>query len=659
MNQYTTAPCGSIFRAVLALALASSCAYAHSATPTATPAAPEVELAPVTVSAHDGVVVPYDRTGVSVAVLDVEQLKTEGIYTLSEALTTTPGVYVLPGGGKGQRGNVSDIVIRGMSSQKYVMPMMDGMRLGGGLSGSNGLIVNSFVSRAPLFGLGALELVRGAEGAVYGSGAMSGVLYMDTPEGKGDPSLSLFNEYGSFDSYTGNATAQGRVKDTAFFVSSTYGRTNNDVRFADGSKPQVKHAGKHENWSQAVRLDQFINERNQLTLTYRREDASYRNYTPASEWSPAEVTPYEFSTNLVTLRMQSRVSEQYTVGIMAGYFGSSTDFGSGYVQDLDNVQVEWRNAYKWNDIHKTGGGFAWTRTDFTTKSYGEKQSDGSSLDNVLSLFAEHAVEPVRNWNNTLALRLDRSSVYDALFTLRASTNYKFNRERTRVFASAGRGYAAPSSFQRSEVEYHSGWGIYHGNPHLHCETNWSVDFGAEHEVAKDHFMSATLFWVRTEDGITTATSDGYNYSYVNASGHWTTQGAELALRGTWEKNWNTGYTLSYTLAQPKNSDDSQISGSARQVWAADVHTSPLKGLTTGVGLAAAVGRRGYIGSRLDNYVTLRWYANYVVDEHLSFHLRVENLTNQKFALDEDWTGAAANTWINPGTAVYAGCTVSF
>lgn len=662
MKTYMIAPTGSICRAVLALALAGSCAFAQSVSPS--PALQEVELAPVTVSAHDGVAVPYDCTGVSVSVLDVELLKKEGVYSLSEALTTVPGVYVLPGGGKFQRGNVSDVVIRGMSSQKYVMPMMDGMRLGGGMSSSNGLIVNGFVSRAPIFGLGTLELVRGAQGSVYGSGAMSGVLFMETPEGKGDPSLSLFNEYGSFDSYTANATAQGRVRNTAFFVSSTYERTNNNPRFADGGKPSLKHAGKHENYSQAVRLDQYVNTRNQFTLTYRREDSAYRSYSPASAWGAASVTPYEFTTDLVTLRWQSHVSDPFSTGLMVGYFGSSSDLGSGYVQDLDNIQLEWRNSYKWNDRHKTTGGLAWARTDFTTKSGSVKQSDSSSLDSVLSLFAEHSVQPVKNWNNTLALRLDESNVYAALFTLRASSNFKFNRERSRLFASAGRGYSAPSSFQRSRLEYDSGWGVYHGNPNLHCETNWSADLGAEHEVAKDHFLSATLFWIRTEDGIkaspvTDPESWRTDYFFTNAPGHWTTQGVELALRGTWEKSCNTGYTLSYTLAQPKEADGSQVAGSARQVWAADVHTSPVKGLTTGLGLSAAVGRRGYIGSRLDNFLTLRWYANYQVNERLSFHLRVENLTNQKFELDEDWTGSPANTWINPGTAVYAGCTVKF
>ena len=652
---------------MLALALAGSCAHAqshHQTPPASADAVPETELAPVTVSAHEGIAVPYDATGVSVSILDPEELKKEGVYSVTEALTTVPGTYVLPGGGAYQRGNTSDLVIRGMSSQKYVLSMMDGMRLDG--LGQAGLMTSNVLARTPLFGLGALELVRGAEGAVYGGGAMSGVLFMETPEGKGEPSASLFNEYGSFDSYTGNLTAQGSVKDTSFFLSSTYERTNNDFSYLDGSGPALKHAGKYENWSQALRLDRVINKRNRVTFTYRRSDSAYRNYTPPS-YSDAENSRYEFRTNLVTAKYVGEITDKWTSSLMFGYYGSDTTFGARGTsswgtsyQELDNVQLEWRNLYKWNEKNKTTAGLGWVRTDFGSISGGQEDPSSGNLDSVLSVFAEHSVEPVKGWTNTIAARLDSSNAFDELLTLRAGTNYKFNRERTRVFATLGRGYAAPSSFQRSSATYDAGYAFYHGNPNLDCETDWTVDFGLEQQWMKDQFLSATLFWTRAENAIGTDSSDDPHYYYVNREGHQTYQGIELAARGTFEHYWNTGYKLACTLTQPKSSDDRQVTNSARQVWSADVHTSPMERLTTGIGLVAAAGRRGLDeDTRLDNYVVLRWYANYEVNDHLSVHVRVENLTNEKFVLSQGGWNTPSDTMINPGTAVYAGCTVKF
>ncbi len=650
---------------MLALALAGSCAHAqshHQTPPASADAMPETELAPVTVSAHEGIAVPYDATGVSVSILDPEKLKKEGVYSVTEALTTVPGSYVLPGGGAYQRGNISDLVIRGMSSQKYVLSMMDGMRLDG--MNSDGLVTNGFISRSPIFGMGTMELLRGAEGAVYGGGAMSGVLFMETPEGKGKPSASLFNEYGSFDSYTGNLTAQGRSGKTAYFLASTYEHTNNDVKYADGSKPALKHPARFLNWSQALRFDHYLNEKNKLTFTYRREDTSCRNYSLASSYGSASNSIYTFRTNLITAKYQGEITDKWTTSLMMGYYDSDKTIGargsssSPWIYELDNVQIEWRNLYRWNEKNRTTAGLAWTRTDFDTVNGDQEQKNNGNLDSVLSVFAEHSVEPVKGWTNTIAARLDSSNAFDELLTLRSGTNYKFNRERTRVFATLGRGYAAPSAFQRSSSLFKDSYGsTYRGNPDLECETNWSADFGVEQQMAKNHFASATLFWVHTEDAIGTARdSEGVNV-YQNMSGHQTFEGVELALRGTFEKKWNTGYKLACTLTQPKSSDDKQVANSARQVWSADVHTSPVEKLTTGIGLAAACRRIGYDHANLDNYLILRWYVNYEINDHLNVHLRVENLTNQKYVLDSGYP--IEKSMLNTGTAVYGGCTVKF
>ncbi len=657
MMNKAIAPLRGASRVVLAIAMAGGCAFAQ-----AEPAAevPEVELAPVTVSAHDGVAVPYDQTGVSVSVLDVEQLKKEGMFSLSEALTTVPGIYVMPGGGS-QRGNTSDVAIRGMSSGQNLLPMMDGMRLFTSSGGCN--FTPNIVGRSDLFSMGTVELLRGAQGAAYGAGAMGGVLYMETPEGKGEPSLTLFNEAGSFDSYTGNAVAQGRVDDFSYFVSATYSRTNNDMEYADNRPVTHPHAGKAESWQEAIRLDYRPHEDDQLTLTYRREDSEYRNLG-ADYGYGVTCDLYNFRSNLLTAKYQAKLSDKLTSSLMAGYYGTNYTFhsdmyGNTYPQ-VRNVQIEWRNAYKWNEQHTTTAGFAWNRSKLDSPTTASKSSSYDSLDNTYAFFAEHNYSPAKGWDNSLALRWDQSSVFDGLATFRAASSYKFNEEKTRAFGSVGMGYKAPYQLQRGGV-YQGGWTSYKGNPDLDCSKDISVDFGVEHQFARNHYASATLFWSRVTDGITEVASDepGYN-TFINDSSHWTIQGIELALRGTWEKRWNTGYRLAYTYTQPKTADDSQIAQTSRQTISADIHTSPVEGLETGFGFVAASGRNDYAGNRLDNYYSLRWYANYAVNENLSLHLRVENLTDQKFIMSSN---AGSNGWggslINSGAAVYGGCTLRF
>ncbi|MBO5683400.1 MAG: Plug domain-containing protein, partial [Akkermansia sp.] len=192
----------------------------------ASTAAEEVstELPAITVSAHAINAIAHDSTGVSVTVLDIDELKQEGIYNTAEAMTTVPGVYSLSGGGENQRGNICNIVIRGLSSGDSYMPMMDGMRLSG-ISGS-GIQGNNVMARTNLFDLGTMEILRGAQGATHGGSSMAGVIYMETPRGSAEkPEVSLFNEAGSHDSYTGNVTTQGEQDNLAWFLSSTYEHT--------------------------------------------------------------------------------------------------------------------------------------------------------------------------------------------------------------------------------------------------------------------------------------------------------------------------------------------------------------------------------------------------------------------------------------------------
>ncbi len=676
MTNKTAAPFKGASRVVLAIAMAGCCAFAQSApapqaTATTDPAAaaspaaaePETALAPVTVSAQAGLAVPYDQTGVSVSVVDIPELKKEGITTLNNALLTVSGVAVTPDGDD-QRGNVGSIAIRGMNSGQYTLPMIDGMRL---YSFSNGVnITPNVVGRTDLFSLGTLEVLRGAQGAVYGPGAVGGVLYMETPEGQGKPSLTIFNEYGSGDSYTGNIVAQGQVKKLSFYVSATYTRTNNDIEFADGRKITAKHAGHYEGWNEAIRLDYAINDNNKLTLTYRREDAEYKYFSTDYGYG-SYLNDYEFCSNLLTAKYQTKLTDRYSSSLMAGYYGVDNMYGHGYNYNLRNVQIEWRNNFQWNDKNVTTAGFAWNRSDYRclVKEYDMDMND--SLDNTYGFFAEHTYRPTKHWDNSVALRWDQSSIYDGQFSFRAATNYRFNRDRTRAYASVGSGYKTPSALQRDGV-YQSVYGYtYRGNGDLDCEHNISVDFGLEQQIAPNHYVSATFFWTRIEDGI------GYDYThpdYVtwkNASGHWTSQGVELAIHGTWEKRWNTGYRLGFTYTQPKTSDDVQIASTARQVWSGDIHTSPFKGLTTGIGFLAVTGRNDYNSYRLDDYYTLRWYANYEVNEHLSFHIRVENLTDQKFISESNgginyWTyetGDFAGSIIGAGVSVFGGCTIKF
>ena len=618
----------------------------------------ETELPPITVSAHGDAEIPYDQTGVSVELLDVKELKEESIYTVSEALTTVPGVYVLPGGGSNQKGNVSQMVIRGMSSDANTSTMIDGMRLCS--NGGDTVMTSNIVGRTDLFSVGTFEVLKGSQGAAYGGGAIGGVLFMETPEGEGDPSLSIFNEAGSFDSYTTNATAQGKTEKLAWFLSSTYTRSDNDMQLANGTVSSQRNGFESEIFSEAMRVDLYPSEKQQLTFTFRREDSEF-GYDSMDPYWPS-YNNYRFRSNLATAKWQAELTEKYKTSLMAGYYSFDSKLAEDYLQDMRNFQMEWRNSYKWNKKHLTTAGLAWNRNDYDCHSGGTADNQYKNLENIYAAFAEHHFSPTEEWNSSLAMRLEHSSVHDQLASLRAATSYCFNEKKTRVYASAGTGYRAPSSFQRSTAVYNSPYGPYVGNPNLDCEESYSFDVGIEHEWTKNHSISLTFFNEHRDNAIASVWDNSTAATtYVNANGHYSIVGTEVALKGKWDNSWKPGYKLAWTYTVPKTADDRQIPSSCRQTWVADIHVSPVEGLTTGFGLSAAVGRSHYATtpySHLDNYYNLRWYIQYKVNDNLTLHAAVENLTNQKYVTEGHYMDPNYS-FISAGTAIHAGCTIKF
>ncbi len=656
-----TTPQGGVTRAVLAIAMAANYAFAQAPTPapaadttatqgeaTAPPSGELTELPPITVSANDGIATPLDSTGVSVSVLDPAELRKEGVYTLSEALTRVPGVYVMPGGGLEGRGNTNKMVTRGMNSSQNTLPVLDGMRL---FNASDiGNISPNLIGALNTFDLGGLEVLRGSQAAVYGGGNMGGVLYMTTPKGQGEPSYSLFTELGSFDSVTSNARAQGQLGKLSYFVSATYERTDNDLRYADGSPMPSADAGAYEAWNEALRLDYQVNDNNSISLTYRRSDSDFTN---------AFGGVYENQSNLITGTWKSVISSKYSTKLMLGYHGADLDLAD-YYSHYDNVQLDWSNDYKWNDQHSSSFGLSWNRNDgeVTGSAAYPGNADQKGLESVVGARLGHSFTPADNWENSVALRLDNSNIFDTHASFRAASNYRFNQERTRVFGSVSSGYVSPTSFERSNGSFTTSWGeVYQGNPDLDVSTSVSVDLGVEQNIADKHKVSATLFWSQIYDGIEKTEYPQIPTTFYNSDEVWTMQGVEIALKGTFNTQWETNYSLSWTLTQPKTGADKQIADTARQIWSADINTKPIEKLTVGMGLSGAVGRTDYNGNRIDNYAVLRAYANYQVNEQIQLHLRLENLT------DEDYVTSPGGGWspdiLGTGIGLYGGFSISF
>jgi len=154
----------------------------------------------------DQQLITASRTGhspVSIAsssLITRDEIERQQAGSVPELLQRLAGVSVTSNGGRGKKTSVS---IRG-SSEKHVLVLIDGVRVGSATTGSAAL------QNIPIEQIERIEIVRGPRSSLYGSEAMGGVIQIFTRRGGAEGFKPYFSVgAGSRSSYSGSAGVAG------------------------------------------------------------------------------------------------------------------------------------------------------------------------------------------------------------------------------------------------------------------------------------------------------------------------------------------------------------------------------------------------------------------------------------------------------------------
>jgi len=145
---------------------------------------------------------PVTNIPAGVTVIDREAIRSSGAVTLGDVLTIVPGLHVSPTGGPGGQ---SSVFMRGTSAG-HVLVLRDGMPVNDASDATGafnfGIVTLSDIER--------IEIVRGPMAALYGSGAIGGVINLISRRGaEGAPRLEMDLSGGYPASIVGAASASG------------------------------------------------------------------------------------------------------------------------------------------------------------------------------------------------------------------------------------------------------------------------------------------------------------------------------------------------------------------------------------------------------------------------------------------------------------------
>jgi len=157
-----------------------------------------------------------DQITASISVITKDEIDARQSVSLTDALLFAPGIAI---GRTGPEGGTASVFLNGGNSN-FTKVLVDGAPI----NPPGGAVDFSTVT---LDNIDKVEIVRGAESAIYGTDAVSGVIQLFTHRGETRiPEFSIYGEGGSFGSGRGGAQLSGLLGPFDYSVAASYFQTN-------------------------------------------------------------------------------------------------------------------------------------------------------------------------------------------------------------------------------------------------------------------------------------------------------------------------------------------------------------------------------------------------------------------------------------------------
>ncbi|PAX06727.1 TonB-dependent receptor plug domain-containing protein [Sphingomonas lenta] len=381
---------------------------------------------------------PIEEVAQSVTVITSDEIRDRQAQTVVDLLRTVPGVTLTRNGGPG---SVAGLNIRGAENDQNVV-LIDGVKLndpsavGGGFNFAT-LLVNN---------IDRIEVVRGSQSVIWGSQAIGGVVNLLTAPPTDDLRVNARGEYGWRDTAQAVANVSGRVGPAALSAGAGYFRTDGFSAFAGGAERDgYQNVGANAKaligLSDAVAID--------LRGFYSDGETEIDGF-PAPLFAFAdtaetgrtrELTGYAgLNAALLDGRFRNRVAFAYTRTDRENEDAGATTFDA----QGENERFEYQGVLDLGRVDAVFGAET-ERSSYRAASYGGPPA-GADV-RITSVYGELTLQPVAGLTLTGGVRHDDHQTFGGETTVAASSVFSPNGGATRLRASYGEGFKAPSLFQ--------------------------------------------------------------------------------------------------------------------------------------------------------------------------------------------------------------------
>lgn len=565
-----------------------------------------LDLGTITVSANQQET-ETARSGSTVEVVEEEEIRAAGEVPVAEFLDSLPGISV---SSNGPVGTQTTLRIRGAAGY-YVGVYVDGIEV---TDPSNTQISFDWANLMTS-DLCRIEVLKGAQSALYGSEAVAGVINITTNRASEPGVANRFAvELGSYNSAKLSFNSSWLGENGSF--AATLSRVS-----TDGFSAADENDGNTEDDGLVATRLSFAGEYD-VTDVLTLGGAGFWQYSDgefdasgggpggdAANYSLSEEYGARAFARLEQGAVEHEVSAQYYAIDRTSHDGLYGD--TLYTGDRSSV------AY----LGGTSLGPAVDLSfgaDATWETFNSTYNDGAY--ELYGVFAETSWAPSDQLDVVASLRHDEHSDYGGHTTGRLSVAYRPTEDLILRFAT-GTGFRAPSLYELYSP---------YGDPDFQPEESVTYELGAEKRFGADAFVKATLFRTEITDQIV------YNFSswsYEQQSGTSEMQGVELS----------TGMALTpslrlrgnYTYTEAEDATDRRLARVPQHDLNLSLAADLTADLTATLSVQHVADTVDGIGSPpvevdLPDYTLVNLGMGYALNDATTAYFRVENLFDEQY-----------------------------
>ncbi len=597
---------------------------------------------------------PEAQIASSITVITAADIAARQDQTLPDALQDVPGLNVVQTGGPGEQ---TSVFMRGTDSN-HVKVLVDGIDVGDPSSPVGAFDFGQFLTPD----IDRIEVLRGPQSGLYGSDAIGGVINIITKSGSGPAQFAADVEGGSFDTFNQAGGVSGSTgpfhyaADIEHFYSGATPVTPLDLL----TPGEARLDDSYDNVTGSTKLGYDVTDNFDLGLVARYTNTqllftgdNFNNFPSTPDTTHDETDTLQYYTRGTGHLVLFDGFFEQTVGLAYSSI-SSTDFSpdgpptTSYYSG-DRVKLDWQGNLRFSSDEILVLGAEYDRDEIR-----QPVSAGTA---TASGYAELQSTLGGNFFNTISVRYDDNNQFGSAATYRVAPAYFIPKTGTKLKASIGTGFKAPTLSQL--YENFPSYGFF-GNPNLKPETSLGYDFGFEQSLLDDKVQfGATYFRNNIKNLIdvnSTFISSMPIYSYANV-GRAETDGVESFA--SWQPVQSLTLRADYTfteandeilneelLRRPKHkaSLDAKWQATSKLSFDADLlYVGPWIDITRDVLTPEEETAPGYMTANIA--------ADYAICDRLTIYGRVDNLFDAHY---QDPVG-----FLHPSRGFYAGIKAAY